>query len=117
MGGHGLPYPKGPMNQDPYMWMRSLNRFVRTVLKHDKGLWLIVGPTALGIAFAGGMIVKKCALDPNIIIPVPWANPNRYETNFDKNTNKLTFPWFVTDQMRDGFTNRYNNLKRPEDID
>ena len=38
MGGHGLPMPKGPMNADPYQWMKSLRGFTQYALKHDKGV-------------------------------------------------------------------------------
>ena len=38
MGGHGLPMPKGPMNIDPYQWMKSLQGFTKYALKHDKGV-------------------------------------------------------------------------------
>jgi len=116
MGGHGLPPPKGPLNNDPYQWMRSLSSFVKHALKKDQGLWMIVGPTAFGLAYAAGMVFKKVAYDPNIIVPLPWVDPNRYETNFDKNTNNLLLPWNVNTDMKEAFTNRYKNHKRPEDI-
>jgi len=117
MGGHGLPMPKGPMNIDPLQWAKGLNRFARHALKHDKGLWLIVGPTMGCFVYAFAMIGKKVALDPNAIVPLPWVDPMRYENNFDRDTNKLIMPWNVTPEMRECFKNRYKYHKQPEDIE
>ncbi|XP_063679579.1 uncharacterized protein LOC134815051 [Bolinopsis microptera] len=117
MGGHGLPMPKGPMNIDPLMWTKGLSRFTKHALKHDKGLWMIVAPTIACFAYAFGMIGKKILNDPNIIIPLPWVDPQRYENNFDRDATKMLMPWNVTPTMRDGFKDRYKNLKRPEDIE
>ena len=115
--GHGLPPPKGPMNSDPFMWMRSLSAFAKHALKKDPGLWMIVGPTAFGLVYATGMVFKKMAQDPNVILPFPWKNSLRYEDNFDKNTVNTTLPWNTNDYMKQCFKDRYKNHKRPEDIE
>ena len=47
------------------------------------------------------IVVQKCKCDtfsqrnnpilipPNFRLPIPFINPNRYDSNFDKDTNKL----------------------------
>ena len=110
-----MPYD-GVQHKDPLGWYKSLKVFMRTALRKDPGLYMIGSLAAFVPVYAIYSIYNKMARDPCIMLPYPQSNPDRVNIPIDKlkNTNKLTLPFLVTEDMKKGWKNRRDFAKIEE---